>query len=652
MRKQKLVALLLSVCMLLGLLAGCDGSSAQSTPTTEPQQTTEVTEATLPPLEGTMELSTAADLQAMASNPVKTYVLKQDIDMAGAEWTGIAGFRSVFEGNGHTISNVTIVAADGAADLGFFADITAEGEVKDLNLANVTIDASKSSAKNIGTIAGISAGKITNCTATGIITDTREDAMSVGALVGTAAAGSTVEGGTKLSVTDDAGVYTTEGLAADVKLFVADHENVKRGLVGTATGATVTGLWRDRFYSSERNSDVLKERQQIAVDYMHAMGTVQWTVPEPIKFSADTETSVHNQLFEPGVVYTGIPYTHPMGSLERFLYCFDENNQLSDWAVELHKQEASTTDGFGLSAYMGNDCSGAVDWAWLRISSSDTFRRGVLPKTTDGLLPSKGNAKTNGIYPVGQLEGDTFDLEDGAYETGQYSFSKDIVELNGVDVILEAYAMARKADAVVYRTTAGHVRLLVADPMVVRNADGSIDALQSYMITDEQGDGLYERKNYGTYSSWRINYRYTFDVLLNGSSKENKVDRQTEAGSGKAYLPITIRALREENVAERAVNVYPAAGTSEIKGPERGNFSATYRILSTHLVIKDLAGNVVKEDTFFTRGREAYVKVELGMLHDGATKDLAPGQYTFTITAMLSDGSEHVIVEDLAYEKK
>ena len=136
MKRNRLFVLLLAVYMLLGLLAGCDGPSGQSEPTTEPQQTTE---ATLPPLEGTMELNTAEDLLAMASNPVKTYVLKQDIDMGGAEWTGIAGFRSIFEGNGHTISNVTIVAASGSADLGFFADITKEGEVKDLNLANITI---------------------------------------------------------------------------------------------------------------------------------------------------------------------------------------------------------------------------------------------------------------------------------------------------------------------------------------------------------------------------------------------------------------------------------------------------------------------------------------------------------------------------------
>jgi len=652
MKKCRLIALVMAVCMLLGLLAGCDGPSGQSQPT-ELQQTTEATEATLPPLEGTMELSTAEDLLAMAGNPVKTYVLKQDIDMAGKEWTGIAGFRSTFEGNGHTISNLIITAAEGSADLGFFADITAEGEVKDLNLANVTIDASKSSAKNIGTIAGTNLGKVTNCTATGIITDTREEAMSVGALVGTAAAGATVTGGTSVSVTDDAGVYTTEGLAADVKLFVADHENVKRGLVGSAaSGSTVSGLWRDRFYSSERNSDIIKERQQKAVDYMYTMGTVAWTVPETVTFNASSPNSVHNQVFEPGVVYTGIPYAHPNGNLQRFMYCMDENNQLADWAMEAFGDMQTTTHtGLGFASYMGNDCDGAFDWAWMQITPADPYKGGAIPSTTNYLLPVANVQRQFGIFPVGQMKGDRFDGTDAAYKVMNTSFSEDIVRLNGEDVILEAYAMARKADGMVYRTTSGHARLLAEDPVVIRNADGSIDPMQSYMLIHEQGDGLYQRKYLDAKSSWRIHFRYTFDVLLHGSSKEDSTEQKLEGGSGVAYLPITIRTLREDTVYEPTVMVSTTEGKGGLTHPERGGYSSNYRILSSQVIIKDATGNVVRDKVFFTTGREINNKASLALLHAGVTEGLEPGDYTFSVIATLSDGSVHTVVENLAYQQ-
>ena len=650
MKKSRWIAGVFAMCILLGLLAGCDGPSGQSEPTTEPQQTTE---ATLPPLEGTMELNTAADLQAMATNPVKTYVLKQDIDMGGAEWTGIAGFRSIFEGNGHTISNVTIVAASGSADLGFFADITEEGEVKDLNLDNVTIDASATSAKNIGTVAGTNAGKVTNCTATGIITDTREDAMSVGALVGTAAAGAVVEGGTSIAVTDDAGVYTTEGLAADVKLFVADHENVKRGLVGTATGATVTGLWRDRFYSSERNSDIIKARQQKAVDYMYAMGTVAWTVPKTVSFNAKSANSVHNQVFEPGVVYTGLPYSHPQGNLQRFLYCMDEDNQLADWAMDAFGDVLTTTyDEQGFAAYMGNDCDGAFDWAWMQITPADPYQGGAIPARTNYLLPIPSVQRQYGIFPVGQMKGDTFGGEDAAYKVMKTNFSEDIVKLNGEAVILEAYAMARKADGMVYRTTSGHARLIAEDPVVIRNADGTVDPMRSYMLIHEQGDGLYQRKYANANSSWRIHFRYTFDVLLHGSSKEDSTERKLEGGSGVAYLPITIRVLREDKVYEPTVTVSTTDGKGSLIHPERGGYSSNYRILSSQVIIKDPTGNVVRDQVFFTEGREINNKVSLALLHAGVTEDLEPGSYTFTVIATLGDGSVHVVVEDVAYQQR
>jgi len=301
---------------------------------------------------------------------------------------------------------------------------------------------------------------------------------------------------------------------------------------------------------------------------------------------------------------------------------------------------------------MGNDCAGALDWAWLAISPVDVFQGGAAPRSTHYLIPTSGVQKQYGIYPVGQMKGDTFDGEDAAYEVVSKTDSQEFVNLNGDAVICEAYAMSRKADAVIFRTDSGHVRMLAVDPVVIRNADGSVDAKQSYMITHEQGDGLFDRRDRGTNSSWRLNYRYTFDILLHGSSKENAKERTAEAGSGVAYIPITIRALREETVLTPTINVYPAAGNSEITSPESGSFSSAYRITSTHLVIKDVSGNIVKDETCHNSHTNGDKKITLALQYDGITKDLAPGQYTFTITAALSDGSVHTVAEDLAFEKK
>ena len=479
----------------------------------------------------------------------------------------------------------------------------------------------------------------------------RSDAMSVGALVGTAAAGATVEGGTGISVTDDAGVYTTEGLAADVKLFVADHENVKRGLVGTAAGATVTGLWRDRFYSSERNSSILQERQKIVVDYYYEMSIIEWTVSEPMKYSTG-ESTIHEQTFEPGVTYYGPPYAHRNASSECFRYALDENGQIADWIMEEVGGAECSNDSIFFATELANNCSSAFGWAWLRVSPVDPFREGVHPGLTYQLVPVSGNVKLRGVYAVGQMQGDSFDAEDAAYQA-EGDTTSDIIAFNGADVILEAYAMTRKADGLVYRkSSGGHVRMVSVDPMVIRNPDGSIDADLSYFITIEQGDGLYDRKYLGTTSSWRTNYRYTFEVLMNGSQLKGQ-EKSLEAGTGKGYIPITMRPLREDKDFPPYIQMAPDGGNSEITAPERGSFSSNYRILSSQVIVKDGDGTILVDNTAFALGRsQQNNKVEMSLAHDGITKDLAPGEYTFTVIATLSDGSVHYLVQDRVFQKK
>jgi hypothetical protein len=118
-------------------------------------------------------------------------------------------------------------------------------------------------------------------------------------------------------------------------------------------------------------------------------------------------------------------------------------------------------------------------------------------------------------------------------------------------------------------------------------------------------------------------------------------------------MPITIRTLRDETAYPPEIKAYPALGTRKIVSPESGSFSSNYRIISSRVIIKDAFGNVAKDETYFVEVREAMGNsVECSLLHDGACKGLLPGEYTFSITATLSDGSEHIVVEDIAYTQK
>ena len=85
-------------------------------------------------------------------------VVEKDIDMANAEWTPVANFAGTFDGQGHTISNMTIKSE--GSYLGFVA--TNAGTIKNLTFDNVAfpMDAVVNCA---GLFAGGNTSVIENC---------------------------------------------------------------------------------------------------------------------------------------------------------------------------------------------------------------------------------------------------------------------------------------------------------------------------------------------------------------------------------------------------------------------------------------------------------------------------------------------------------
>ena len=108
-------------------------------------------------------------------------------NMVDTTWTTSTGwqpigsnanrFSSIFEGNGHTISNL-YVSRIAEASLGLFSVVDTDGEVNNVGLLNVSVEGSES---NIGGVVGLNYGRITNSYATGAVTGTGEN---VGGLVG------------------------------------------------------------------------------------------------------------------------------------------------------------------------------------------------------------------------------------------------------------------------------------------------------------------------------------------------------------------------------------------------------------------------------------------------------------------------------------
>lgn len=145
----------------------------------------------------TIEINTKNDLLNIQNNQTKKYILKQDIDLQGEDWTPLNVSNVMLDGNGHKITNLKIDTNDQTTKkFGLFG--TYSGIIENLTLENVDINVTKYVDENadntdtkeetegdidaVGSIIGYSENAILkNCKVTGKVNSTLRN---VGGLVG------------------------------------------------------------------------------------------------------------------------------------------------------------------------------------------------------------------------------------------------------------------------------------------------------------------------------------------------------------------------------------------------------------------------------------------------------------------------------------
>ena len=123
--------------------------------------------------------------------------LGADIDMAGIDWSVNIGddcsatFDGIFDGQGHTIYNLTATEtakkADGYVCTGLFGAIYGNAVVKNFTIENVSINTGDFTGNNAAAVVGFAyscAGSIENVTVTGDININAAGVTGVGAIVG------------------------------------------------------------------------------------------------------------------------------------------------------------------------------------------------------------------------------------------------------------------------------------------------------------------------------------------------------------------------------------------------------------------------------------------------------------------------------------
>lgn len=669
---KKWIAMLLVMVLLLSC-CGCGEETPEETleetqapeqiqeteaaPTEAPDEFSHINE--LEPVNGVYQIVSEKGLANMAQHPDGSFKLLCDIDLGGASWVPVGTqeqpFTGKLDGDGFTISNFRLDTPDANGNLGFLG--VNQGEVVSLNLAQVQIVPNAQTAC-LGGFVAKNEGKIETVTVAGAMTQGQFAPKAVaggfvGINTGSVRNNCVAAVDMSLEVPEDVTLGGLAGRCEGGKLAYSDAagrmELTGKGVVGLLVGSAAAQAELDsckfagamntldgQFYhvliaESEEsvvaanclcrdnsNSDEFLSAESLAlrteaVDHMRAMGEVIWTVPEVYNYVCSDGNPYCSQMFLPTDVMQGLPYTHKQGSLERLQYVQDENGCVQPWVSGIGY------DGFDI--YMGNDCSGAVYWAWARVASSFEFQ------WTWGMVPSANM----GVIPVGDYE---------AYleQDTPYPETIPIVEATGEERLYEAYAKLNKGDAIVaYYTGGNHARLCSAGAVVFRDAEGKIDPQSSYVTTHEQGAA----RSLNPYiTTWRLDYKYTFAELY-----------------AKYYIPITVQELID-GVSETPAAKMVDGGEGKL-GLFTGIVESNYRINSVTLDITDADGGEFWNHTIFAGvGKFDVEGTDLAMRRVIREFDMAAfstllqdvafqkgGSYHGTVTVLLSSSDEITVSE-------
>lgn len=178
------------------------------------------------------EIADTANLEMMRYFPYAHFIQTDDIDASGLDnfvplyFNGIPAFNGEYDGDGHDISNLSIVA-ENDENTGLFREVGPDGVVKDLAIIGSVIE---SNSVQVGALAGMNFGEIAEVS----VDATVSGMQSVGAI-----AGSNFGLIENIDVTAD---VTAEAVAGGVVGLHGDGGTIQEAKVdGTVSGSELIG---------------------------------------------------------------------------------------------------------------------------------------------------------------------------------------------------------------------------------------------------------------------------------------------------------------------------------------------------------------------------------------------------------------------------
>lgn len=167
---RRLWAALLALCLVLALTLPVFAEGESGTADTAEKETFHI--GTVDDL---LQLADSCRLDSWSKN--RTVYLDADLELTGSGFAGIPSFSGVFEGQGHTISGLSLV--DDGSVIGFFRYVQQGANIRDIVIRGRSLPTG--SRSTVGGIAGSNAGTLHNCRFEGV----SSGASVVGGIAGT-----------------------------------------------------------------------------------------------------------------------------------------------------------------------------------------------------------------------------------------------------------------------------------------------------------------------------------------------------------------------------------------------------------------------------------------------------------------------------------
>lgn len=318
-------------------------------------------------------------------------------------------------------------------------------------------------------------------------------------------------------------------------------------------------------YTFEGEPDSMQLRLT-AVKAMRDLLSVQWCTDHVITYKKNGPVSGKQFLHEPGYTYAGVLYSSASSGLFQFLEYYDPASGLLTYE--------GTADELKLD--LGSSCADALLWGWSTVCNS--VKGGFYPVM---MVPS------NGYLPVGN-----YTIRENISSFNEMP-SYAIIDNTPTEVILDAYAQCLPADAII-STPKNHAMMVIEPAVVVRNADGSINPEESYLMIQDQRGGssntsFYEVDDNGhtLYFSGRTSAKITFAKLYEDD-----------------YIPITAAEFVGEKPYDKAT-VTASDGVDSIEALTKAQVESNYPLAVINLIVTDKDGNRTIADRMLFNGSSA-----------------------------------------------